>query len=328
MRPQPKLLTAVALASLSSPSQAWAQSTLLHQWDWNTSSSSLVFRTATGGTLASGVATGYGQSNPSTPLSSVITNGSLLDPGTLIGGTTYNRSVIVNPPLTTAANGTIGIQFSAPTTGMSAGEAVNITFSMSAGYRSSRYWQVLVSTTGAAGSFSAPTGGIGSSISQSITGMDGSGGAISGTATVNVSSGGLIDFRTLNNLSLNSAQITTTNTPANFATGFVDNISFTLPTGQGYENNASLAIALVALWDPNGTATTGANGLISSFAGTDSTDTLNGYNRAPASGGSMRLDLVSISAITSVPEPSTYGLTLGALVLSAGLRRRRKKAAN
>jgi hypothetical protein len=53
---------------------------------------------------------------------------------------------------------------------------------------------------------------------------------------------------------------------------------------------------------------------VSSFAGTDSTDLTNGYNRSLTSGGSMRLDLMTVSA---VPEPTTWAM-LGASALIGG----------
>jgi hypothetical protein len=103
----------------------------------------------------------------------------------------------------------------------------------------------------------------------------------------------------------------------------VDNISITLPTGQGFENNANFAFAIVGAFDPSLSAVSGTTGYVSSFAGTDSTDAVMGYNRSLGSGGSLRLDLVTVSA---VPEPTTYAM-LGASALigcSIAWRRRRE----
>lgn len=317
----------VAFASLSMAgwSSASAQ-TVLSQWNWNSAVSGTFNRPWTG-TVLSGTVGGFGQSAPSSPLSSILTNGAAIDPGTLVTGTNYNRSAIVNPPLTSVSNTSVGVLFAAPTTGMNAGEAVKLSWSQSVGYRSSRYWQLLVSTSGTTGPWSAPSGATGSAISQLISGMTSGSAALSGTATVNVSSSGLIDFRTLNNLSLNPAQITTSVTPANYAAGFVDNISITLPTGLNYENNANFAFAIVGAWDPSLPATSGTTGLVSSFAGTDSLDSVNGYNRSPASGGSMRLDLMTVSAVTAVPEPATIAMIGTAALVggSAAWRRRRRR---
>jgi hypothetical protein len=300
--------------------------TILSQWNWNSTVSGS-FNRPSAGTVLSGTVLGYGQSAPNAPLSSILANGAATDPGTVISGTTWNRSVPVNPPLLTAANSTVGVMFQAPTTGMNAGEAVKLSWSQTVGFRSSRYWQLLVSTSGTAGAFSAPSGGTGSAISQFVNGLNSGTAAISGTATVNVSSGGVIDFRTINGNWLTQGVTATGTLTAPLAAGFVDNISYTLPTGQNYENNANFAFAIVGLWDPNGTYTSGTTGLLSSFAGTDSTDLTNGYNRALGSGGSMRLDLMTVSSVAPVPEPSTIAMALAGLACGGYLVRRRRKRA-
>jgi hypothetical protein len=160
----------------------------------------------------------------------------------------------------------------------------------------------------------------GSSISQFVSGYNTGSSSISGTATVNVNSTGLLDFRTIGGGTTGNylvPSVTTTGTfwTAPLAAGFVDNISITLPTGQGFENNANFAFAIVGAFDPSLSAVSGTTGYVSSFAGTDSlaTDSM-GYNRSLAVGGSMRLDLVTVSA---VPEPTTYAM-LGASALIGG----------
>ena len=318
---------AIAAMGLSTFASTASAQTTISQWNWNTTTGSAYNKPWTG-TVLSGTVGGYGQGAPTAPLSSILTSGAAIDPGTVVTGTTYNRAAIINPPLTSTSNISTGVWFSAPTTGMNAGEAVKLSWSQTIGYRSSRYWQLLVSTTGGTTGFSVPSGATGSSISQFITGMTSGSAALSGTATVNVSSTGLIDFRTLNNLSLAPAQITTTVTPANFATGFVDNISITLPTGQGYENNPNFAFAIVGAFDPAYGGTSGTNGYVSSFAGTDSTDAVNGYNRSVASGGSMRLDLMTVSAVSAVPEPAISALGASALIGAAAAWRRRRRSHN
>jgi hypothetical protein len=300
--------------------------TVISQWNFNSTVTGSFNRPWTG-TVLSGTVLGFGQSAPSAPLSSVIVNGVAGDPGTVISGTTWNRSATINPPLLTAANATVGIMFQAPTTGMNAGEAVKLSWSQTVGFRSSRYWQVLVSTSGTAGPFSAPTGGTGSSISQVVNGFNSGTAAISGTATVNMSASGLIDFRTINGNWLSQAVTTTGTLTSPLAAGWVDNISYTLPTGQGYENNANFAFAIVGAWDPSLSATSGTTGLLSSFAGADSTDPTNGYNRSLTSGGSMRLDLVTV---TAVPEPATIAMVGSAALIggtAAWRRHRRRRAA-
>lgn len=319
---------AVAAALLAGLASSASADTVLNQWNFN-GTSTATFRTPSSGSVLSGTIAGFGTtSTPGAPLSSVLVNGAASDPGTVITNTTapvgtwtYNRSATVNPPTLTASNTSAGITFLAPTTGMNSGESVKLSWSQTIGFRSSRYWQVLVSTSGTAGPFSVPSGGTGSSISQFVTGLNSGTSTISGTATVTVSSAGLVDFRTINGNWL--SQVTgTAGTPANYANGFVDNISYTLPTGQGYENNATFAFALAAIWDPNGTYTSGTTGLLSSFAGTNSTDTTNGYNPSLGSGGSMRLDLVTV---TAVPEPTTVAMLGTSAIIGGSLAWRRRR---
>jgi len=302
---------AALLACLASSASA---QTTLTQWNFNS-------LTPNATVVGTGTLGGYGQSNPLAPLSTVLYNGTLLDSGTVISGTSYNRAATINPPLTSTLNNTTGVWFQAPTTGMNAGDSVKLSWSQTVGYRSSRYWQILVSTTGGTSGFSVPSGGTGSSISQFVTGYTGTTPAstISGTATASVNSAGFIDFRTIGSGTVGnqlSPTVTATGTvwAAPLAAGFVDNISFILPTGQGFENNLNFAFAIVGSFDPTYSGTSGANGYVSSFAGTDSTDLSMGYNRSLGSGGSMRLDLMTVSA---VPEPTTYTM-LGASALIGG----------
>ena len=314
---------AALLAGLAS--SATAQTTI-SQWNWNgttgtTNAQSAGYNRPWTGTVLTGTVLGYGQGAPATVLNTTIDNGTPTDPGTVITNTsapvgtfTYNRSATINPPLLTASNSSAGVMFQAPTTGMNPGEAVKLSWSQTVGFRSSRYWQILTSTSGTAGVFSAPSGGTGSSISQFVNGYSSGTAPISGTATVNVTSGGMMDFRTINGNWLAQGVTTTGTLTAPLAAGFVDDISYTLPTGQGYENNANFAFAIVGLWDPNLSATSGTTGLVSSFSGLISTDTTSGYNRSHGSGGSMRLDLMTVSA---VPEPTTWAM-LGVSALIGG----------
>ena len=314
---------AIAAIGLSVFASTASAQTVITQWNFNNLTP---YATVVGtGTLG-----GYGQSQPAAPLSSILYNGALVDSGTTISGTSYNRALTVNPPLTSTLDDTTGVWFSANTTGMSPGQAVKLSWSQTVGFRSDRYWQILVSTTGGTAGFSAPSGGTGSSISQFVTGYTGTtpSTSLSGTATVNVNSTGLIDFRTIGSGTLGNVltpSVTTTGTiwTAPLAAGFVDNISFTLPTGQGYENNANFAFAIVGSFDPAYSGTSGANGYVSSFTGLDSTNTVTGYNRSIGSGGSMRLDLVTVSA---VPEPTTSALVASAVIGGAVAWRRRRRS--
>ena len=305
--------------------------TVLNQWNFN-GTTTATFRTPSSGAVLSGTIAGFGtSSSASAPLASQLVNGAASDPGTVItnvtapvGTWTYNRSANAPSPILTASNTSTGITFLSPTTGYS-GQNIKLSWSQTAGFRASRYYQLLVSTSGTAGPFSVPSGGTGSSISQFVTGLNSGTSTISGTATVSVDESGLIDFRTINGNWV-SQSTGTAGTPANYAAGFVDNISYTLPTGQGYENNPNFAFAISTAWDPVDQPTSGTTGLLSSYAGTDSTNLTSGYVTSAGSGGSMRLDLVTV---TAVPEPSTCAM-LGTAALvggSAVWRRRRRRVA-
>jgi hypothetical protein len=312
---------AIAAIGLSVFASTASAQTTLTQWNFNALTGPL---TPVVGTGTSG---GYGQGAPAAPLSSIVYQGTLVDSGTVISGTTFNRALTVNPPLISTANNSTGLWFSAPTTGMQPGEQVKLSWSQTVGYRSSRFWQVLVSTTGGTTGFSTPSGATGSSISQFVSGYNTGSSSISGTATVNVNSTGLVDFRTIGGGTTGnflSPSVTTSGTfwTAPLAAGFVDNISITLPTGQGFENNSNFAFAIVGAFDPSLSAVSGTTGYVSSFAGTDSTDAVMGYNRSLGSGGSLRLDLVTVSA---VPEPAISVLGASALIGGAVAWRRRRR---
>ncbi|MFM1903553.1 MAG: hypothetical protein RLZZ440_1453 [Planctomycetota bacterium] len=308
------LILVAGLAAIAPMAQA---QTVLGQWNANTTST---FMAASSGTnVATGVAAGYGQGNPPAPFSSVVTTGTPTDPGTDVSGTTYNLSYTVNNPLTTAANESIGLSFKVSTAGMNPGEAVQLSWSQAVGYRASRYYQLLATTDGT--TYSPVPVGTGSSITTTVNGFQAPSPytPISGSASVSVSSTGLIDFQTINQNSL-LANSTTSAPLSPYDVGFVNGITFTLPTGQGFENNPNFGFAIVGAFDPNYVGTDGAVGLLSSFAGTDSSDTVDGYNRSSASGGSMRLDLVTVQA---VPEPGSLALVGGAIVAAAVAHRRR-----
>ena len=317
---------AIAAIGLSVFASTASAQTTLTQWNFNSLTAPFAPVVGTGTTG------GYGQSAPVAPQSNVVYTGALVDSGTVISGTTFNRADLINPPLISTANNSTGVWFSANTTGMQPGQQVKLSWSQTVGFRSSRYWQVLTSTVGGTSGFSVPSGATGSSISQFVTGYTGTtqATAISGTATVNVNSTGLIDFRTIGSGTLGNLLTPTVTTtsgttwPNPLPAGFVDNISITLPTGQGFENNANFAFAIVGSFDPAYSGTGGSSGTfgyVSSFTGLNSTDTVTGYNRSAGSGGSMRLDLVTVSA---VPEPTVSVLGASALIGGAVAWRRRR----
>ena len=313
-----RLGTAIVAVSLgiASCSQVSAASSVIAQWDFNSLTAPMSASTGTG------VVAGYGQASPGSPLSSIIYNGAGADTGLTIDSKVYNRAVTVNAPLVSAGNNSVGASFKVPTTGMAAGAAVRLSWSQTIGYRSSRYWQILVTSDGT--NYSPVTGGTGSSITTTVNSFTGSTApytTISGTANVTVSSTGLVDFRTIS-LNMLSATSTTTNPISPYEAGFVNDIQFTLALGQGYEDNANFGFAIVAAFDPAYTGTSGSEGYVSSVAGTNSLDTTNGYNRSLANGGSMRLDLVTVSSALAVPEPGSIGLL--ALGVCGLLFRRRR----
>ena len=324
---------AVGAALLAGFASTASAQTVITQWTFNnTGTGNNAFQAGSSGVVtgSAALARNFATMNATAaPFATAIASGASADPGLVITNTgspvgtyTYNRSMTSSVPLISAANKTTGAAFTVSTAAVSPSQQVQLSWSQTAGWRGSRYYQVLTSTSGTSGPFLPVTGGIGSSISQFVNGYNSGTSAISGTATVNVSNDGIIDFRTINGNWLN---LTVTSTganvyaptginPSNYAAGFVDNITYTLPTGQGFEGNPNFAFAIVGLWDPNLSATSGTTGLVSSFSGLISTDTTSGYNRSLAVGGSMRLDLMTVSA---VPEPTTYAM-LGASALIGG----------
>ena len=307
--------------------------TMITQWNLNNiGSGNNSFSAASSGIVTGSlaIARNFATMNPvSAPFSSTLTDGSPADLGTVVSGTTYNRSFPVSSPTGVSANRSVGAAFTVSTASAGPGTPIQLSWSQTVGFRGSRYFQVLVSTSGTGGPFSIPSGGTGSSISQLVNGLTSGSAAISGTATVDVSSSGLIDFRTIDGNWIGASVTTSTASilPQNYANGFVNNITYTLPTGQNYENNPNFAFAIVASWDPNiPGATSGTTGLVSSFSGLTLTDTTSGYTNSTASGGQTRLDLVTV---TAVPEPSTCAM-IGVAAVSCGAaawRRRRRVVA-
>ena len=293
------------MLAVGTSSSAVAQA-VAGQWTFNRTSSAEYFGT-TGGSQ-SGTAAGYGQ-GVAAPFANVLENGSPGDPGLLVDSTLYNRRLTVNPPLTSTENLSTGVKFSISTVGMAPGQPVSLNWSMTVGYRSSRFWQVLASTDGV--NFSPVPTGTGSSFSGTVNGLDGAQAPISGVVSVSVSNDGLIDFQTMDQNFINT---TTT------AAGWVDDISYTFPLGLGFENNPNFAVAIVGAFDPSYSGISGMDGYVSSFTGeSTNASSVSGYNRSSGAGGSMGLDLVTV-----VPEPATYAAMLGGLCLLVTLLRRRR----
>jgi len=318
----PALLIAMSLVAAGASASA---QTILGQWDANGITAGTYAGTSAG-TNSSGTALAQRYSSGAffslpAPFSSVVTQGTPNDPGTDVSGTIYNRSFTVNPPQTSDGNESQGAVFNVSTAGMNPGEAVQLSWSMTVGFRSSRYWQLLASTDGTI--FSTVPVGVGSSVTQTVNGFGNTSSPytpISGTGTATVSSTGLVDIQTIDQNYLAAAS-TSTAPIAPFDLGFINDITFTLPTGQGFENNPNFAFAIVGAFDPNYVGLDGTEGYISSFAGTNSNDGTSGYVRSTFSGGSMKMDLVTVSA---VPEPGSVALLGLAALGGLGFMGRRR----
>jgi hypothetical protein len=75
----------------------------------------------------------------------------------------------------------------------------------------------------------------------------------------------------------------------------------------GADNNANFAFRVVATYAPGSSA----------YAASST---------AYATTGTWRFDMVTLNAVSAVPEPETYGMLLSGLALLAGVARRRNKA--
>ena len=93
---------AIAAIGLSVFASTGSAQTTLTKWDFNSFTPSVPV-------IGTGSFNGYGQGAPSAPLSSIVYNGTLVDSGTVVTGTTFNRALTVNPPLTSTLDDTIGV---------------------------------------------------------------------------------------------------------------------------------------------------------------------------------------------------------------------------
>ncbi|MEI6505405.1 MAG: hypothetical protein WCO90_05925 [Planctomycetota bacterium] len=114
------LITVAALVILAFVAPPASAETVLTQWNYNALTGPLV------PVVGTGTSGGYGQGPASSPLNTTVYQGTLVDSGTVITGTTFNRALTVNPPHISTANNSTGLWFSAPTTAMSPGQAVKL----------------------------------------------------------------------------------------------------------------------------------------------------------------------------------------------------------
>lgn len=296
------LVTGIALLALAVAPVASA--TVVAQWDFNRPVS-------TGGVIAASSGTGgfthFGRPTSFLiiPFASAPSNGTPTDPGDpTLSATTRNKSVGANHGASLTAvppvpSGSRGVQATTSTVGF---YGINVSFHLSAGFRTSRYYQLTFTSDGI--NYAPPSAGTGSTATN--LGTFNAGTAFS---SASVSNTGLIDIRA------NDGLITSTATQ--ITNGFIWNLSYSLPFGSPFENNPTFGFRIAPVIDPNGTD------YVSSFAGTTSADTVKGYLPGSGSlgGGSTNYDLVTV---TGVPEP-TAALTLPG-VAALALRRTRRRA--
>ena len=264
---------------------AWsstAPAATLAAWNFNTRSSPAPSVASTGVGTSSGFAFPLG----SAP---AVQDGSPNDtaPVTVNGGPN-NGSAVRSGPVPGEAPATRVARFNTSTAGFL---APKVTFDLMQGFRSSRFYQMEATTNGT--TFGPlPAGGTGSTVSNAF-----------GTASITAT--GLITVQTVSGL------IDTGN-----GSGYLTDLSYTFPTGTAFDNNPSFGVRIFATFDPNGTD------YVSSFAGTTSANTVNGYIRDTAQGGNqIRYDLVRITA-TEIPEPAAGAMAV-VLASIGGAKRRR-----
>ena len=158
-----------------------------------------------------------------------------------------------------------------------------------AGYRTSRYYQITATTDGV--NFNPVPTGTGSSGSNAF-------------GSFTVSNDGLISIEAVDGL-----------IDTDDGVGYLNDLSYSFPGGSAFDNNPDFGIRIAAVWEPGG------SDFVSSFAGTDATDTVSGYIRDTSLGGNLaRYDLVRV--VGTVPEPTSLVLAAFGMML-AGVRRRR-----
>lgn len=263
------LLVAAALAS--APCAVKAQT--ITQWNFNSTTPDA--NTATGALTPS---TGAGSLALVGGTTSTFSSGSPGDPAN--AGTDNSGLQTTTYPAQGTGSGTAGVQYNVSTAGYNGSIQISLDFRQSG--TTSRYFQLQLSTDGT--TFANASGG---------------------TSAIANPNPGTTPTNTLTNFDSSGLYINNTSGTQNF----VDGISYTLPAGSAYANNANFAFRWVSVFDASGTA---PNNYISSNAGTAAN-----YSTT----GTARFDDVTVS---QVPEPSTWALVGVAGIGALALARRRR----
>lgn len=242
------------------------------------------------GTSPGNASTGTGTSSGAFfPFSSSLPlqNGSPNDTNpVVVNGGPNNASAPRSGPQPGEASGTrlFGVN-----TSMSGYGTPTIMWDVLSGYRTSRYYQIFGTTNGT--DYNPVPTGTGSSGSNAF-------------GSWSVSNDGLITIETVDGL-----------IDMGDGMGYMTDLSYSFPAGSAYDDNPDFGFRIAAVWAPGGAD------FVSSFAGTDATDTVAGYIRNTSLGGSQnRYDLVRV--IGTVPEPTSLGLATLGLIAIVGRRRR------
>lgn len=180
-------------------------------------------------------------------------------------------------PAPTAVSGSSAITINTNFTGYA---APKIEWDFLGGFRTSRFYQITASADGV--NFSPVPTGVGSAV------------MVPGVGSATVSPSGLIEINFVNGLIPATAPTT--------APDYLTSLSFAFPLGTVYDDNPNFKARIAAVHAPSTAA------YLSSYAGTDSTDTVMGYtNSTVAGGGTVRYDLIRVYG-TQIPEPSAIAL--------------------
>ncbi len=269
--------TPIAVAVLAVLSVQPAHAAIISQWNWNGVSLANIGVPTTGttGTYAGVLTTGSILSSASGP------TGSLTDP---LGSATGNWAALAATyPAVGDPSGTDGFGVkNVDTTG--AGQ-VQVGAALKVGRNASRFWQIFATTDGT--NWNPVSGGVGAVTDIGV--------GTEAPSAVSINNSGLISF------TANAAAYTNSN-PSGYAS-----FTYTLPTGQGYENIATFGFRVLAAWDPNGTGYIAASPT-GTYAGS-------------GVGAGILIDMVTVS---NVPEPATCGLAalgLGLIAFATGRKR-------